>query len=134
MTKSTLAATVATLILFGHLSVIAHIFGFKESFQFSDQVDLATVIGPVTATYLATAALGVVALQNGLGSQMPAKYVYILFCIALTVSYFFGCHWIVLSAQANSESLEVAQLALATLEALVGASLVIFLKDLFGTS
>ncbi len=134
MTKSTLAATVATLILFGHLSVIVHIFGFKDSFQFSDKVDLATVVGPVTATYLATAALGVVALQNGLGSLASAKFVYILFCIVLTAFYFFGCHWIVASAEANSESLEVAQLALASLEALVGASLVIFLKDLFGAN
>ncbi len=134
MTKSNLAATVAILILFGHLSVIIHIFGFKESFQFPDKVDLVTVVGPVTATYLATAALGVVALQNGLGSHVAAKFVYILFCIVLTASYFFGCHWIVGAAEANSESLEVAQLALASLEAFVGASLVIFLKDLFGAN
>ncbi len=134
MTKSTLAATVATLILFGHISVIIHIFGFKESFLFSDKVDLATVVGPVTATYLVTAALGIVGLQNGLGSLAVAKFVYMLFCVVLTGFYFFGCHWIVSSAEANSESLEVAQLALASLEALVGASLVIFLKDLFGAN
>ena len=133
MTKASLAAIVATLILFGHLSVIVHIFGFKESFLFSDKVDLVTVVGPVTATYLATAALGVVALQRGEGVVMPAKAVYILFCVVLTASYFFGCHWIVGATEANTESLEVAQLALASLEAFVGASLVIFLKDLFGS-
>jgi hypothetical protein len=133
MMKSTLAATVATLILFGHLSVIVHIFGFKDNFIYPDNVDLATVVGPVTATYLATAALGVVAIQNGQGNSDPARFVYILFCVVLTLFYFFGCHWIVGAAEPHGEGLEVAQLALASLEALVGASLVIFLKDLFGS-
>ena len=134
MKKSSVASVVALLMLASHLGLLPTIFLYANRFLPTEKIDIALIVGPMTAAYFLTIVQWVLGRRSTGDASGGAEVdsIYIIFAVVVPIAFVASIYYVIYAMQANkSFDTETTKRAIGVIELFVGGAFALIAKDLF---